>query len=722
MESISGSIERITFYNAENGYTVLRLKPEEKNLAAANRNGLVTVTGNLPELSPGEFIRLQGEWGEHPKHGTQFNAEVCEQVLPATVEGLRRYLGSGLLKGIGPKLAERIVDHFGAETLDVIENHPSRLRQVADIGPKRTRQIIAAWEEQKQVKDIMLFLHSHGITTNLAVKIYKQYGDQALGIVQSNPYQLARDVFGVGFKTADRIAQSLGLASDHATRIEAGVVHLLEEASNDGHVYLPQDILVEKTAELLSIAPDLVAAALASLAEGELVVREKIASGGREEAEAVYLTPFYYAERNLAVRVRALATHIPSRLSDMPPTFVALEGELSEEQEGALKTALSNPVSVLTGGPGTGKTTAIKALIAAVEAAGKRYALASPTGRAAKRLSEATGRPASTLHRLLEYSPMEGFKFNEGNPLKIDLLVVDEASMLDVILANTLFKALEPGAHVLLVGDVDQLPSVGAGDVLRDVIASDIAPVTRLSVIFRQAEDSHIISNAHRINRGEKLEFSKDRGDFYLFTANEPEKAADWVEDLVTSRIPEKFNLRPLEDIQVMAPMYRGPAGVTALNARLQAALNPPEALKPERALYGQTFRPGDKVMQVRNDYEKKVFNGDIGFVSEISQIDHTLTVEFEGRGVEYAFGEADQLALAYAISVHKSQGSEFPAVVLPLLTQHYMMLQRNLLYTAITRAEKLCVLVSNQKAIAIAVKNNKVAERYSALAVRLSK
>jgi exodeoxyribonuclease V alpha subunit len=616
------------------------------------------------------------------------------------------------------------VDRFGADTLDVIENHPKRLREVADIGPKRSKIILEAWEEQKQIKEIMIFLHSHGVTTNLAIKIYKQYGDQALGIVQNNPYQLARDIFGVGFKTADQIAQSLGLAHDHPTRLEAGVIYALEEMTGEGHVFTPREALADKAVDLLHVERPLIAPALESLAEAELIVLDSVPLSPDQEPEpqnAVYLIPYYYAELGAANRLQSLANVFPSRLSDIPPALTQMSDSLSEEQAQAIRTALSQPVSILTGGPGTGKTTAVQALIAAVEGAGKRYALASPTGRAAKRLSEATGRPASTIHRLLGYSPMKGFEHDADTPLKLDLLVVDEVSMLDILLANSLFRALEPGTHLLLVGDVDQLPSVGAGDVLRDIIVSGIAPVMSLEEIFRQAEGSHIISNAHQINQGELPEIHSESKDFFRFPAEAPEQAADWVEDLVLNRIPKRFGL-PSEDIQVLVPMYRGPAGINALNARLQEVLNPPAALKPEKSLFGQTFRPGDKVMQVKNDYDKGVYNGDIGFIIEISQVEHTLTVDFEGRGVVYAWSEADQLILAYAISVHKSQGSEFNAVVVPLLTHHYMMLQRNLLYTAVTRAKKLCVLVTNTKALAMAVKNNKIAERYTALDWRLVK
>lgn len=740
METLSGSVERITYYNPENGYSVVRLRPDQGKPPGLDRAGLVTVTGNLPELSPGEHLRLTGKWNNHPKHGLQFQSEVCEQTLPATTAGIRRYLGSGLIKGIGPRLAERIVAHFGRHTLEVIENHPERLNEVPDIGQKRSRLIARAWAEQKQVKEIMLFLHSYSVSTNLAIKIYKQYGDQALQVVQTDPYRLARDIFGVGFKTADRIAQALGLPGDHPSRIEAGIIYALNEMTGEGHVYTPQETLVERAVELLNVPSSLIPAALSQLAQDERVRQEilpyleagQLADGTRPDDRevrespgeygrtGVYLTPLYYGEVGVAERLHSLTRVFPSRLSDLPPAFIAIDPNLSPEQQAGIRMALSHPVSVLTGGPGTGKTTAIKALIAALEAARKTYALASPTGRAAKRLSEATGRPASTIHRLLGFSPREGFKHNPANPLPVDLLVVDETSMLDLLLANHLLKALQPGAHLLLVGDVDQLPSVGAGDVLRDVIASGLAPVTRLNLIFRQAAGSHIITNAHRINQGQLPLFPKESTDFFLFSAENPEDAAQWVQEVVCKRIPDKFDLHPRDQVQVLAPMYRGPAGVHALNERLQAELNPASLAKPEKLLFGQIFRLGDKVMQIQNDYDKDVYNGDIGHLFSIDPINHSLTVNYEGRRVAYDWSEADQLVLAYAVSVHKAQGSEFPAVVIPLVTAHFMMLQRNLLYTAITRASQLCVLVGSRKAISIAVRNNKVAHRFTALDWRL--
>jgi len=782
-------VERVTFYNPENGYSVIRLRPERAFRGSGlGRDGTVTIVGNLPELTAGEQVKLQGRWASHSKHGIQFQVEICEQTMPATTAGIRRYLGSGLIKGIGPKLAERIVQAFGAQTMEIIDSHPERLREVPDIGPVRSGVIAAAWEEQKQVKEIMLFLHSHAVSTNLAVKIYKTYADQALWVVKNDPYRLARDIYGVGFKTADKLAQALGLPLDHPSRIEAGIVYVLNQMTDEGHVYAPLPLLVEKAAELLVVDAGLLPAAVERLAKDDRVRQEVIpfphlgegrktgnlgvstsSAGGNTQISdihepavpygqpAVYLTPLYLSETGVAERLRKLADASP-RVYDLSRLGLdRAQPALSEEQQSAIRIALTSPVSVLTGGPGTGKTTAIKALIAAVEAAHRPYALASPTGRAAKRLSEATGRPASTIHRLLGPSPVEGFKYNSQNPLPIDLLVVDEASMLDLSLAYSLLKALRPGTHLLLVGDVDQLPSVGAGDVLRDVIASGRAPLTRLSVIFRQAAGSHIITNAHRINKGEMPVFSQsisphenagnlgvsgnevtadaqisgkypfppkgegDRGwgDFFLFPADTPEEAADWVQEVVCKRIPQKFGFTP-QEIQVLAPMYRGPAGVTALNQRLQEALNPPSPLKPEKALYGQVFRPGDRVMQTQNNYDKDVYNGDIGSVLALDTIEHALMVDFDGRQVIYDWSECDQLVLAYAVSVHKGQGSEFLAVVIPMVTSHYMMLQRNLLYTAVTRARKLCVLVGSRRAIGMAVKNDKVAHRYTALDWRL--
>ena len=737
MDNLSGSVERITFYNPENGYTVLRLRPEHtKGIHAPPKtslafDGLATVVGNLPDVSPGEHLRLQGQWDRHPKHGVQFKAEVCEQTLPATIAGIQGYLGSGMIKGIGPKLAERIVAQFKEDTFAIIEQNSERLLEVPGIGLDRTGRITKAWQEQKQVKEIMVFLHGHGVSTNLAVKIYKTYGDKSLETVQQNPYQLERDIYGVGFKTADRIAQALGLPADHPSRIEAGIVFALNEMINDGHVYAPRDLLLQRATELLEVPKELLLPALDRLAQEDRVRPDLIPfdsnkdgkravsqARGSDGTPAIYLTPLYFGEKGVAERVRVLAGSPPLAKTMNHSLFPA--DELSAEQQAAIEMALTHPVSILTGGPGTGKTTCLKALIDTLDAQHKKFALASPTGRAAKRLSEATGRGARTIHRLLEYSPLEGFKHNENNPLDLDFLVVDEASMLDLLLTNHLLKAVKPGSHVLFVGDVDQLPSVGAGDVLRNLIHSGIAPVTRLNTIFRQAANSKIITNAHLINQGKLPVFSQGDGDFFLFTAEDAPGAADWVIQIVTERVPQKFGYDAARDIQVISPIYRGPAGVIALNDRLQEKLNPPSPNKIERRLFGTVFRLGDKVMQTQNNYDKDVYNGDFGFIQGMDTIEQTLSVDFDGRNVNFEWSEADQLTLAYAVSVHKAQGSEFPVVVMPIVTQHYTMLQRNLLYTAITRARRLCVLAGNRKAVGMAVRNNKVANRFTALEWRL--
>ena len=735
MVQIVGSVERITYYNQENGYTVLRLRPELKKgerIPGLNLEGLLTVVGNLPELSPGENVSLQGDYSTHPKHGLQFLAANCEKRSPATLVGIERYLGSGLIKGIGPQLAKRIVKHFKSKTLDIIEEDPQKLKEVPGIGPDRTKKIISAWEEQQQIKEIMLFLHGHQVSTNIAVKIYKTYGEESLEVVNSNPYQLEQDIIGIGFKTADRIAQNLGLSREHPSRIEAGIIYAINETINEGHVYATEDQLIRRAEELLEVDAHMIVSGISRLEVCDRIKRAIVSSDSEFSSgenlkisesipqygdPIVYLTPFFFSEKGIA---QWFSNRLKAKFSPKQRTL-GYE-TLSKEQEQAIDIALCNPVSIITGGPGTGKTTCLQALIRQLEANNIRYALASPTGRAAKRLSEATERPASTIHRLLAYKPGSGFQHNEENPLKIDYLVVDEASMLDLLLTYHLLKALKTSTQILFVGDVDQLPSVGAGDILRDLISCGQVPVARLKRIFRQAKGSQIIANAHRINLGRMALFSESpSGDFFLFPADDAKSAADWVVDLVSSRIPIKFNLDPIKEIQVLSPMYRGEAGVDALNERLQRELNPPHKKKIEHKLFGRMFRIGDKVMQTRNNYEKEVYNGDIGMITRINRIEQSLAVLMDGtREVIYDFSEADELVLAYAVSVHKSQGSEFPAVVMPIITQHYMMLQRNLLYTAITRAERLCVLVGNQKALRIAINNNKISKRNSRLSNRI--
>lgn len=743
---ISGSVERITYYNAETGYSVIRLKPDVRGMLpfayASGREGLITVVGTLPEVQPGEWLKLSGQWGSHAKHGRQFQAEWCEQSLPATAEGIKRYLGSGLIRGVGRVMAERIVNRFGEETLTVIEQEPTRLRSVLGIGPQRVESILKSWAEQRAIKDVMLFLQSHGVSTGLAIKIYKQYKDESLAVVQQTPYKLVQDVHGIGFKTADKIAQALGLAVDDPGRIEAGIAYTLNRMAEEGHVYVPQETLEPEAAEILGVQAGQVTAVLDQLETTSFVKREQITYQipdpdvvGRsvvQEEQAVYLAPLYQSEIGVTQRVKRLLSSPQSRLlgvakwlksHDLASAMRPVGGTavaLTAQQQLAVTTAVSHKVTILTGGPGTGKTTCLRALLDLLDRHKRSYALASPTGRAAKRLGEATGRPAKTIHRLLEYKPGEGYGRNEDNPIDADLLVIDEASMLDVILANHLLKAIPPESHVLLVGDVDQLPSVGAGDVLRDLMASGVTAVIRLDTIFRQAEGSLIITNAHRINQGQMPLTGEGESDFYLFVKEEPGEVAELLADIVQNRLPRKFGLHPLDDIQVLAPMYNGSAGVTALNERLQTALNPADGQKVERRQGGRLFRVGDKVMQTVNNYDKSVYNGDIGRITAVDPLQQTVTLLLDGVPVVYDFLELDELIHAYAISVHKSQGAEYPCVVVPMVMQHYMMLQRNLLYTAVTRAKKLVILVGTRKAIALAVKNNKTTQRHTALDWRL--
>ncbi len=726
---LTGSIERITYYNDETNYCVLRLRPDQLLLG---RDELVTVVGTMQELQPGENVRLQGEWTNHPRHGRQFRAEIVTQVRPATVEAIKRYLGSGLIKGVGPVTAKRIVEFFGADTLDVLDRTPGRVLEVPGVGNHRSKLIGEAWQAQQHIKEVMLFLQGHSITTGLAVKIYKQYGDQAIPIVSRDPYRLATDIFGIGFRTADKIARDLGLPPDAPSRIAAGIIFALNEASDNGHVFLPRDALVETAAAMLEVDPPVIEESVKRLAaRGDVMIESVPIPDGLQQVEGVYLPPMYYSEKGAAGRLKLMIDTPGSRLADLRRTdWDKLLGEiaagspvtLSRQQEDAVRSTLTHKVSILTGGPGTGKTTTLRTVIAALERTRHRFMLASPTGRAAKRLSEATGHPARTIHRLLGYSPSQhGFNFNDENPLDTDMIVVDEASMIDLVLFYSLLKAIRPDTHLLLVGDVDQLPSVGAGNVLGDVIRSGIGPVTRLDVIFRQAETSQIIRNAHRINRGESPDTSNQSNDFFIFVEEDPEKASDLLLDVVEKRIPQKFGFDPVEDVQVLAPMYRGPVGVAALNQVLQERLNNNQSgRKAERRLAGRVFRMGDKVIQTRNNYDKDVFNGDIGRVYSFDMTNQIMTVRMDERLIKYDWSEADELTHAYCISVHRSQGSEYPCIVLPVVTQHYMMLQRNLLYTAVTRAKKLVVLVGTRKAIAIAVNNNDVAQRWSALDWRL--
>ncbi len=717
MEKIAGSIERVTYYNPDNGYSVLKIKPDMPVKAENKNRGVVTVVGNLPELQPGEFIHASGKWIEHSKHGNQFQVESLEQAIPITLWGIRKYLGSGLIKGVGDKTAEKIVELFGENTLEIIENHPERLLEVNNLGEKRAKEITNSWIEQKTIKEIMIYLHGFGITTNMSLKIYKEYGDESINILKSNPYTLSDDIHGIGFKSADKIAVSIGLPSDHLYRIEAGIIYSLENMASDGHSFVPMEEMKGKVSELLVVNQDLVDTSIEQLLGDKKIVVEELVN--EETIKAVYLPQYYYAEVNSAKKLIGLGDSSQTKNSASQLAFDHITGQLSKEQEIAIRTALSEPVSVITGGPGTGKTTCIRSLIDLAGSAGRKYALVSPTGRASKRLSEATGKPASTIHRLLGFGRDGKFKHNEDNPIPFDLLVVDEVSMMDIQLSYSLLKALKPGTSIVLVGDVDQLPPVGAGTFLRDVIDSEVFPLTKLSKIFRQDKDSHIISNAHLINQGEMPVFDKDSQDFFMFRADSPIQAADWVLDLITNRMPRKFGVKP-EEIQVLAPMYRGDAGIHELNSKIQDAVNPGNILKPERKSGNNSFRVGDKVLQLRNNYDKKVFNGDIGIIKDILSTEKEVIIEYDGRDVSYGWNETDEITLAYAISIHKSQGSEFPIIIVVLLPQHYLMLQRNLVYTAVTRAKEACVLVSNYKALGISVRNNKIKYRYSWLAERI--
>jgi exodeoxyribonuclease V alpha subunit len=723
-ETLQGTLEHILF-TSEDGYTVARLLCHESF-------ELVTVVGHLPTLREGERLRLWGEWTTHPKYGVQFQIHAYEIVVPTTVEGIQAYLSSGLIKGLGPKLARRLTDHFGAQTLEVIDKEPERLYEVPGLGSVRVRKILEAWEEQRAIKEVMLFLKSHGVSTHLAVKIYKAYGGEAIPLLREDPYRLTEEIFGVGFVTADRLARSLGIAPDSPQRLRAGIAHVLREAMDEGHVYLPRPELIRRASRLLGVEAAQVEAVLEETSQPEEapIRREVFADDeGEEGMEAIYLAPLYRSEVGAAECLRHLLAHPgPDLLSALSQDFHELLRQVeeetglrySEEQQEALRRALEQKVLILTGGPGTGKTSTVRGLIHLFEGLELEVALASPTGRAAKRMEEATGRSAQTLHRLLEYSPQWGFQRGEHFPLEADVVIVDEASMIDLFLMYALLRALRPEARLILVGDADQLPSVGPGRVLWDLIDSEKIPVIQLTEIFRQAQGSLIVQNAHRINQGEFPSLSPDpEGDFLFLEASDPQEAARLAEEWVCEVLPERYGYHPMDDIQVLSPTYRGEAGVDSLNQALQARLNP----NPAQALAfgGRRFPLGDKVMQIRNDYDKEVFNGDIGRIVAVDPEELKLEVLYPGRGrVSYAQEDLDELVPAYAITVHKSQGSEYPCVVLLLLKQHYLLLQRNLLYTAVTRARERVVVVGSKQAVAMAVGNDKPIQRYTRLAQRL--
>ncbi|MHC0429745.1 SF1B family DNA helicase RecD2 [Streptomyces sp. O3] len=726
---VEGVLERITYANEENGYTVARVD------TGRGAGDLLTVVGALLGAQVGESLRMQGRWGSHPQYGKQFTVENYTTVLPATVQGIRRYLGSGLIKGIGPVMADRITTHFGVDTLDVIESEPKRLIEVPGLGPKRTKKIAAAWEEQKAIKEVMVFLQGVEVSTSIAVRIYKKYGDASISVVKNQPYRLAADVWGIGFLTADRIAQAVGIPHDSPERVKAGLQYALSQSTDQGHCFLPEERLIADAVKLLQVDTGLVIECLAELAaDEEGVVRERVPGpDGGEPVTAVYLVPFHRAELSLAAQVlRLLRTD-----QDRMPAFADVAwdkalawladrtgAELAPEQEQAVRLALTRKVAVLTGGPGCGKSFTVRSIVELARAKKAKVVLAAPTGRAAKRLAELTGAEASTVHRLLELKPGGDAAYDRDRPLDADLVVVDEASMLDLLLANKLVKAVAPGAHLLLVGDVDQLPSVGAGEVLRDLL-SDGGPVpaVRLTRIFRQAQQSGVVTNAHRINSGVPP-LTQGLNDFFLFVEDETEDAGKLAVDVAARRIPAKFGLDPRRDVQVLAPMHRGPAGAGTLNGLLQQAITPARPELPEKRFGGRVFRVGDKVTQIRNNYEKGengVFNGTVGVVTALDADEQRLTVlTDEDEEVPYDFDELDELAHAYAVTIHRSQGSEYPAVVIPVTTGAWMMLQRNLLYTAVTRAKKLVVLVGSRRALGQAVRTVSAGKRCTALAHRL--
>ncbi len=735
-EEIRGQVERITYANEENGYTIAKLRMQ-------GHSELVTIVGILFSVAPGEVLKLKGQWTSHPRYGDQFKVTAYESLMPATAKGIERYLGSGMIKGIGPVMAKRLVASFGNETLDIIESSIGRLHEVPGIGEKRIEMIARAWEEQRDIRDVMVFLQGNGVSPTYAAKIYRQYGNEAVTMVRENPYRLATDIFGIGFISADRIAGNLGIEKTSLKRIEAGILYVLNDLADEGHVYYPFKPLMTKCAEILDVGEAMVPEALFNLAAGKRVYIDQrkergilwpiLPAQGCEDISseaAIYLAPFYVAETGIAEKLGALAAFPKQlRLVNVDEAIAWVQRELgigfSDKQLEAVRASINNKMMIITGGPGTGKTTIINAIIRVASKMGQKVLLAAPTGRAAKRMAETTGREAKTIHRLLEYSfgggsGAPGFKRDETNPLEVDLIIIDEVSMVDTLLMYHFLKAVPKKATVILVGDVDQLPSVGPGNVLKDIIESGMIETVRLKEIFRQSERSMIIVNAHRINHGEMPRVEKGPGemhDFYFTVLDEPEEVLERIVQLCTQTIPAKFGFDPLGDIQILTPMHRGTTGVANLNTRLQQELN---RNSEEILRGGKLFRRGDKVLQLRNNYDKDVYNGDIGRIRAIDSEMQEVKVDYEGRIVTYEYADLDEIVLAYAVSVHKSQGSEYPVVIMPVLTQHYMLLQRNLLYTAITRGKKLVILLGTKKALAIAVKNNKQQLRYTLLRERL--
>jgi len=714
-EVLAGLVERVTYHNVENGFCVLRVK-------ARSHRDLVTVIGYAATISSGEWITASGEWVNDLTHGQQFKARFMRCSAPTSIDGIEKYLSSGMIRGIGPVYAKKLVRAFGEKVFDIIETEPDRLREVDGVGRVRAQRITVAWAEQKIVREIMVFLHSHGVGTARAVRIYKIYGSDAIQVMTENPYRLARDIRGIGFKTADAIAMKLGIEKTAMIRVRSGISYALTEAMDEGHCGLPTEELAPLAVELLEVSRELVQSAIdLELAEGTVI------ADAVGDTPCVFLGGLHRAEKVIAERILHLANGpLPWPYIDPEKALPWIEQKtslsLAQSQVAAIRLAMLSKVLVITGGPGVGKTTIVNSILRILAAKGMELLLCAPTGRAAKRMTEATGFEAKTIHRLLEVDPRGGgFKRDSDNPLECDLLVVDETSMVDVLLMQALMKAVPDNAALLIVGDIDQLPSVGPGQVLADVIASGAVPVMRLTEVFRQAAQSRIITSAHRINHGLMPDLSRPEGssDFYFVQADDPETAVPRIVELVKTRIPHRFGLDPIRDIQVLCPMNRGGIGARSLNIELQAALNPAGDRKVER--FGWTFAPGDKVMQIENDYDKEVYNGDIGYVDDVDPDADELTARFDSQTVTYGFGELDALVPAYAATIHKSQGSEYPAVVIPVMTQHYAMLQRNLLYTGVTRGKKLVVLVGQKKAIAIAVRNVSGRRRWSKLKEWLS-